>query len=92
MVGMTVGAAPWRKLWRFLTKLNLSCRVTQQTHFRDKTPIRKEACAPVFIAALFTMAKTWRQAEGPSTEERMIGCGTRVQWILFIHQMMKERH
>ena len=26
-------------------------------------------CTPVFIAALFTIAKTWKQAKCPSTEE-----------------------
>ena len=26
-------------------------------------------CTPVFIAALFTITKTWKQAKCPSTEE-----------------------
>ena len=30
---------------------------------------RKDTCTPVFIAALFSIAKTWKQAKCPSTEE-----------------------
>ena len=29
----------------------------------------KDACTPVFIEALFAVAKTWKQPECPSTEE-----------------------
>ena len=34
-----------------------------------KTLIQKDACIPVFIAALFTIAKTWKQIKRSSTEE-----------------------
>ena len=30
---------------------------------------RKDTCTPVFIAALFTIAKTWKQPTCPLTEE-----------------------
>uniref|UniRef100_A0A4X1TSG3 Uncharacterized protein n=1 Tax=Sus scrofa TaxID=9823 RepID=A0A4X1TSG3_PIG len=30
---------------------------------------RKDTCTPVFIAALYTMAKTWKQPKCPLTEE-----------------------
>ena len=29
----------------------------------------KDTCAPVLIAALLTIARTWKQPRGPSTEE-----------------------
>ena len=29
----------------------------------------KDTCTPVFIAAFFTIAKTWKQPKCPSTEE-----------------------
>ena len=35
----------------------------------DETLIRKDACTPMFTAALFTIAKTWKQPKCPSTEE-----------------------
>ena len=31
--------------------------------------IQKGTCSPVFIAALFTMAKTWKQLKCPSTDK-----------------------
>ena len=33
-----------------------------------KTPMGKDTCTPVFIAALFTIAKTWRQPKCPSRD------------------------
>ena len=30
---------------------------------------RKDTCTPVFIAALFTIANTWKQSKCPSTDE-----------------------
>ena len=37
--------------------------------YPEKTIIRKDTCAPVFAAALFTIARTWKQPKCPSTEE-----------------------
>ena len=31
----------------------------------------KDTCTPVFIAALFSIAKTWRKPKCPSTEEQI---------------------
>ena len=31
--------------------------------------VQKDTCTPLFIAALFTIAKTWKQPKYPSTEE-----------------------
>ena len=36
-----------------------------------KTLIQKDTCTPMFIAALFTIAKAWKQPKCPSTEERI---------------------
>ena len=35
----------------------------------EKTIIQKDACTPVFTAALFTIARTWTQPKRPSTDE-----------------------
>ena len=47
--------------------------MTQQSHSRgiypDKTVTQKDTCIPVFIAPLFTIAKTWKQPKCPSTDE-----------------------
>ena len=37
--------------------------------YPEKTVIRKHTCTPVFIAALFTVARTWKQPKYPSTEK-----------------------
>ena len=31
--------------------------------------IQKDTCTPIFIAALFAIAKRWRQPKSPSTDE-----------------------
>ena len=35
----------------------------------EKIVIQKDACILMFIAALFTIAKTWKQPQCPSTDE-----------------------
>ena len=37
----------------------------------EKTLIRKDTCSPMFIAALFTTAKTWKQPKCPSTDAQI---------------------
>ena len=37
--------------------------------YPEKTMTRKDICTSVFIAALFTIAKTWKQPKCPSTDE-----------------------
>ena len=63
----------WRTVWRFLKKLKIELPCNPAVPFRDiypeKTIIQKATCTPVFIAALFTIAKTWKQPKCPSTEQ-----------------------
>ena len=37
--------------------------------YPEKIIIQKDTCTPVFIAALFTIAKTWKQSKCPSMDE-----------------------
>ena len=37
--------------------------------YPDKTIIQKDTCTPMFIAALFTIAKIWKQPKCPCTDE-----------------------
>ena len=37
--------------------------------YPDKTFIKKVTCTPMFIAALFTIAKTWKQPKYPWIDE-----------------------
>ena len=37
--------------------------------YPEKTIIRKDTHTPIFTAALFTIARSWKQPKCPSTEE-----------------------
>ena len=63
----------WRTVWRFLTKLKIELvynpAIPLLGIYPEKTIIQKELCTAKFIAALFTIARTWKQPKYPSTEE-----------------------
>ena len=63
----------WKTVWRFLRKLKLELpydpAIPLLGTYLEKTIIWKDTCTPMFIAALFTIAKTWKQLKCPSTEE-----------------------
>ena len=64
---------PWRTVWRFLKKLKLELPydpgIPLLGIYPEKTIIRKHTCTPIFIAALFTIARTWKHPKWLSTEE-----------------------
>ena len=55
----------WRTVWRFLKKLKLELPYDPAIPLRDIYPekmiIQKESSTTMFIAALFTIARTWEQ-------------------------------
>ena len=63
----------WRTAWRFRKKLKTDLSydpaIPLLGMYLEKTVIRKDTCTPVFIAALFTIAKTWKQPKCPLTDE-----------------------
>ena len=63
----------WKTVWRFLRKLIIELpydpAILLLGIYLDKTIIQKDTCTPVFIAALFTIAKTWKQPKCPLTDE-----------------------
>ena len=58
----------WRTVWRLLKKLKIELQYDPAIPllgiYPEKTIIQKETCATVFIAALFIIAKTWKQPKG----------------------------
>ena len=47
----------------------------------NKTLIQKNTCTPMFIAALFTIAKMWKQPKCPSIDEWIKKmCCFYIQW------------
>ena len=63
----------WRTVWRFLKKLKIELPYNPAIPllgiYLEKIMLRKNIFTPIFIAALFTIAKTWKQPECPLTEE-----------------------
>ena len=59
----------WRTVWRFLTKLGikLPCDPTVPLLdiYSEETITEKDTCIPLFVAALFTIARTWKQPRCP---------------------------
>ena len=75
-----------KAVWRFLKKLKIEIShdpgIPRLGTFPKKTglQIQKDICIPVFIAALFTIAKKWKQPKYPSVDEWIKKCGTYTQW------------
>ena len=65
----------WRTVWRFLKKLKIELpydpAIPLLGIYLEKTIIQRDTCTPVFVAALFTIARTWKQPKCPSIDEWM---------------------
>ena len=63
----------WGTAWRFLKKLKIELpydlAIPLLGIYPEKNMAQKDVCTPVFIGALFTITKTWKQPKCPSTEE-----------------------
>ena len=58
----------WKAIWRFLTKLGIKPPYDPAIN-PEETKIEKDTCIPLFIAALFTIARTWKQPRCPLAYE-----------------------
>ena len=65
----------WKMVWRFLKKLEIKPpydpAIPLLGIYPEETKNLKGTCIPLFIAALFTIARTWKQPRCPSTDEWM---------------------
>src|SRR5512145_3163950 len=61
----------WRTVWRYLRNLYIELQYDQAILllgiYPDKTFLKKDTCNCMFIAALCTIANTWKQPKFPST-------------------------
>ena len=52
----------WRTVWRLLKKLKIELTydiaILLLSVYQEKTLIQKDTCTPLFIAVLFTLART----------------------------------
>ena len=63
----------WKMVWRFLKKLGTKPpydpAIPLLGIYPEETKVEKATCIPLFIAALFIIARTWKQPRCPSANE-----------------------
>ena len=63
----------WNTVWRFLKKLGIKPphdpAIPLLGIYPEETKIERDTCIPLFTAALFTIARTWKQPRYPLTDE-----------------------
>ena len=63
----------WKTVWRLFKKLNIDLPYVSAIPllglYPDKTIIQKDTYIPMFIATLFTIAKTQKQTKDPLADE-----------------------
>ena len=68
----------WKTVWMYIRKLNTELPYDPASP--DKTVIEKDTCTPMFIAELFTRAKSWKHPKCPLTDEQ-------IKKMWYIHTM-----
>ena len=65
----------WKTVWRFLKKLKIGLHYDTAIVLLDIYPrdtgvlFRRSTCTPMFITALSTIAKVWKEPKRPSMDE-----------------------
>ena len=63
----------WRTVWRFLKKLKIELpydlAIPLLGIHTEETRIERDTCTPMFITALFTIARTWKQPRCPLADK-----------------------
>ena len=76
----------WRPVWRVLKKLKIEIpydpAIPLLGIYPEKTVIQKESCTTMLIAAVFTIARIWKQPKCPSTDDwiKKMWRGWRRRW------------
>ena len=74
----------WRTLWRFLKKWQIELpydpAIPPLGIHTEETRIERDTCTPVFIAALFIIARTWNNLDVHQQINGSESCGTYTQW------------
>ena len=81
-------------MWRFLknleTELPFDPAIPLLGIHTEETGIERDMCTPMFIAALFIIARTWKQPKCPSADEWI-----RKLWYIYtmdVTQPLKRMH
>ena len=71
-------------MWKYFRKLNIelpyNLAIPLWGIYSEKKFFEKDTCTIMFIRALFTIAKTWKQPKCPSTDEWLKKSGLYTQW------------
>ena len=70
---MQTSTATRRTMWRFLKKLEIELPYDPEIPLlgihTEEIRIERDMCTPMFIEALFIIARTWKQPRCPSADE-----------------------
>ena len=73
LVGMQTSTSTMRTVWRVLKRLEIELpyhpAISLLGIHTEETRIERDMCTPMFIAALFTIARTWKQPRCPLADE-----------------------
>ena len=74
LVGLQTGTTILEISWRFLRKLDIELPEDPAIPLlgiypKDAPSYKKDTCSTMFIAALFIIARSWKEPRCPSTEE-----------------------
>jgi hypothetical protein len=76
----------WKTVWSLLKKLEIDLPYNPAMPFlriypkESETGYNKGTCTPMFIEALFTIAKLWKQPRCPLLRNGLRKCGIHMQW------------
>ena len=66
----------WKTVWRFLKTLVIKPpydpAIPLLGMYSEETRVEKDTCISLFIATLFTIARTWKQPRCPSTDKKKL--------------------
>ena len=76
---------PWEMVWKFLLKKSMIKTTIWPSNptpgiYPEETKMEKDTCIPLFIAALFTIARTLKQPRCQLTDEWIKKLCTYTQW------------
>ena len=78
LVGMQTNTATIGRVWRFLKKLTYDPEIPLLDIHTKEIRIERDTCTPMFIAALFIIARTRKQPRCPSADQ-----WTRKPWYIY---------
>ena len=80
----------WRTVWRFLKKLKIELSYDPAIPllgiYPEKIIIQKDTCTSMFIEALFTIARSWKQPKCPSTDEWI-----KKMWYIYTMELLSQK-